>query len=405
MPGFRYEAIDQSGSATSGVINADSSRQVRQVLRDKGLFPVDVMELSAEERTMGGAGAPWLRVSAGALSLMMRQLSSLVGANINVEKALTALIEQTDSKRLKQALAGVRGEVLEGRDLSQAMRGYPSVFPEFYHAVVAVGENSGKLDKVLLKLADYTERSDDLRRKTTLAFVYPAILTTVAFSATMGLMVYVVPQVVKVFKRTHQELPMLTKALIALSDFILATWMWWLAGGVAAVLGARWLLKDPDIRRKFHKRLMNAPMAGWFVRSSNMARLSSALAILVASGVPLLKALQAGTGVVSLIPMKEALEDIMKDVREGGGLTRSMERRKGMFPPMLLHFVSSGESSGKLGEMLERAADQQAKDLEHRIAALTSILEPALILTMGGIVLTIVLAVLMPIFELNQIVK
>ncbi len=293
MPGFRYEAIDQSGSATSGVINADSSRQVRQVLRDKGLFPVDVLELSAEERTMGGAGAPWLRVSAGALSLMMRQLSSLVGANINVEKALTALIEQTDSKRLKQALAGVRGEVLEGRDLSQAMRGYPSVFPEFYHAVVAVGENSGKLDKVLLKLADYTERSDDLRRKTTLAFVYPAILTTVAFSATMGLMVYVVPQVVKVFKRTHQELPMLTKALIALSDFILATWMWWLAGGVAAVLGVRWLLKDPDIRRKFHKRLMDAPMAGWFVRSSNMARLSSALAILVASGVPLLKALQA----------------------------------------------------------------------------------------------------------------
>jgi general secretion pathway protein F len=404
MPGFKYEAIDQAGVATSGVINADGPRQARQTLRDKGLFPVNVSEVSTEERTLG-AGAPWLRVSAGALSLMMRQLSSLVGANINVERSLTALIEQTDSKRLKQALAGVRGEVLEGRDLSQAMRGYPSVFPEFYHAVVAVGENSGKLDKVLLKLADYTERSDDLRRKTTLAFVYPAILTTVAFTATMGLLIYVVPQIVKVFKRTHQQLPLLTRALIALSDFMLATWMWWLAGIVAAVLAGRWLLKDPDNRREFHKWLMDAPMAGWLVRSANMARLSSALAILVASGVPLLKALQAGTGVVSLIPMKEAVADIMADVREGGGLSRSMERRKGMFPPMLLHFVASGESSGKLGEMLERAAEQQAKDLEHRIAAFTSILEPALILTMGGVVLTIVLAVLMPIFELNQIVK
>jgi general secretion pathway protein F len=404
MPGFKYEAIDQSGGATSGVINADSPRQARQTLRDQGLFPVNVSELSPEERTMG-AGAPWLRVSAGALSLMMRQLSSLVGANINVERSLTALIEQTDSKRLKQALAGVRGEVLEGRDLSQAMRGYPSVFPEFYHAVVAVGENSGKLDKVLLKLADYTERSDDLRRKTTLAFVYPAILTTVAFSATMGLLIYVVPQIVKVFKRTHQQLPLLTRALIALSDFMLATWMWWLGLIVAAVLTGRWLLKDPDNQRQFHKWLMDAPMAGWLVRSANMARLSSALAILVASGVPLLKALQAGIGVVNLIPLKEAIADIMRDVREGGGLGRSMERRKGIFPPMLLHFVSSGESSGKLGEMLERAAEQQAKDLEHRIAAFTSILEPALILTMGGIVLTIVLAVLMPIFELNQIVK
>lgn len=404
MPGFKYEAIDQSGVATNGLINADSPRQARQTLRDKGLFPVNVSEVSTEERTMG-AGAPWLRVSAGALSLMMRQLSSLVGANINVERSLTALIEQTDSKRLKQALAGVRGEVLEGRDLSQAMRGYPSVFPEFYHAVVAVGENSGKLDKVLLKLADYTERSDDLRRKTTLAFVYPAILTTVAFVATMGLLIYVVPQIVKVFKRTHQQLPLLTRALISLSDFMLATWMWWLAGGVAVFFAGRWLLKDPDMRREFHKWLMDAPMAGWLVRSANMARLSSALAILVASGVPLLKALQAGTGVVSLIPMKEAIAEIMGDVREGAGLSRSMERRKGMFPPMLLHFVASGESSGKLGEMLERAAEQQAKDLEHRIAAFTSILEPALILTMGGIVLTIVLAVLMPIFELNQIVK
>jgi len=404
MPGFKYEAIDQVGVSTSGVINADGPRQARQTLRDKGLFPVNVSEVSTEERTLG-AGAPWLRVSAGALSLMMRQLSSLVGANINVERSLTALIEQTDSKRLKQALAGVRGEVLEGRDLSQAMRGYPSVFPEFYHAIVAVGENSGKLDTVLLKLADYTERSDDLRRKTTLAFVYPAILTTVAFAATMGLLIYVVPQIVKVFKRTHQQLPLLTRALIALSDFMLVTWMWWLAGIVAAVLAWRWFLKDPDNRRKFHKWLMDAPMVGWLVRSANMARLSSALAILVASGVPLLKALQAGTGVVSLIPMKEAVVDVMADVREGGGLSRSMERRKGMFPPMLLHFVASGESSGKLGEMLERAAEQQAKDLEHRIAAFTSILEPALILTMGGVVLTIVLAVLMPIFELNQIVK
>lgn len=405
MPGFKYEAIDQAGAATSGLINADSPRQVRQTLRDKGLFPLNVSEVSSEKRLAGGAGAPWMRVSAGALSLMMRQLASLVGANIAVEKALTALVEQTDSKRLKQALAGVRGEVLEGKDLSYAMRGYPSVFPEFYHAVVAIGESSGKLDKVLLKLADYTERSDDLRRKTTLAFVYPAILTVVAFVATMGLLIYVVPQVVKVFKRTHQELPLLTQALIGLSDFMLATWMWWLAGGVAAFLTARWLLKDTDNRRKFHKWLMNAPMAGWLVRSANMARLTSALAILVASGVPLLKALQAGIGVVSLIPLKEALEDIMRSVREGGGLGRSMEQRKGMFPPMLLHFVSSGESSGKLGEMLERAAEQQAKDLEHRISAFTSILEPALILTMGGIVLTIVLAVLMPIFELNQIVK
>lgn len=405
MPGFKYEAVDQAGASLSGVINADGPRQARQILRNKGLFPVDVAEVTAEERAGVASRAPWARITSGALSLMMRQLSSLVAANIPIERALTALIEQTDSRRLKQALAGVRGEVLEGRDLSQAMRGYPSVFPAFYHAVVAVGESSGKLDKVLLKLADYTERSDDLRRKTTLAFVYPLILTTVAFAATAGLLIYVVPQVVKVFKRTHQELPFLTKALIALSDFARATWMWWAVGAVAAFFLARWALKDHDTRRQFHKWLMDAPLAGWFTRSSNMARLTSALAILVASGVPLLKALQAGAGVVTLIPVSEALGDIMREVREGGGLARSMERRKGIFPPLLLHFVSGGESSGKLGEMFERAADQQAKDLENRIAAFTSVLEPALILTMGGVVLTIVLAVLMPIFELNQIVK
>ncbi|TXT23491.1 MAG: proteinral secretion pathway protein F [Gallionellaceae bacterium] len=406
MAAFRYEALDSTGQITRGVIEADGLRQARARLRELGLIAVAVHAVT-QETLNTSKGRRWFRgrgINAGQLSLLTRQLATLLDAGLTIEQALSAMIEQSESETVRQVLAGVRAELQSGQTLAQALSHYESVFPEIYRALVKAGEASGELARVLLRLADYTEARQVLRQKVGLAFVYPAIVTLVALLVIAGLLVYVVPQVVGVFQHTHQTLPLLTRLLIGLSSALQASWLYLLGGVVTAGLGARILWQREVARYWWHMRSLRLPVFGRMVRGLNTARMASTLAILSASGVPLLASLQAAAGVVSNLPMRRALEDASKKVREGVGFSRALAV-SGLFPPILIHLIASGESSGRLDAMLDRAAKQQEQEIGGYISVLISLLEPALILIMGGVVLMIVLAILLPIIEMNQIVR
>lgn len=405
MAAFRYEAYDAAGRLQKGVLEADTARQLRAKLREQGLLVAAVEALTEAGVTGGGGRFSWRRRLSGAqLSLITRQFATLLAAGLPVEQTLNALIEQADTDYQRHVLAGVRGEVLAGHSLARALQKYPRVFPDLYVTLVAAGEQSGKLGEVMERLADYTESHQALRQKVGLAFVYPAIVTLVAGAVVLGLLTYVVPQVVSVFANTNQTLPWLTRALIGLSDFLRASWWLWLIALVAAVWTARRALARPGPRLRFHRWLLRLPLVGTMVRGVNSAQLASTLGILVGSGVPLLAALQAGAGVVGNLPMRQAVEGAARRVREGGSLSRALAAAH-LFPPMLVHMIASGEASGRLVHMLERAAEQQSREMENRVMGLTSLLEPLLIVVMGGVVLVIVLAILLPIFEMNQMVR
>jgi general secretion pathway protein F len=405
MAAFRYEAYDAAGRLQKGVQEADTARQLRARLREQGLMVAEVETLS--EATLASGGGRWRlrrRLSGAQLSLITRQFATLLAAGLPVEQTLNALIEQADTDYQRQVLAGVRGEVLAGHTLARSLQKYPRVFPELYVTLVVAGEQSGRLGEVMERLADYTESHQALRQKVGLAFVYPAIVTLVAGAVVLGLLTYVVPQVVSVFQNTNQALPLLTVALIGLSDFLRASWWLWLGVIAVAVWAARRALAQPGPRLRFHRWLLRLPLVGTMVRGVNSAQLASTLGILVGSGVPLLAALQAGAGVVNNLPMRHAVEEAARKVREGGSLSRALAVSR-LYPPMLVHMIASGEASGRLVHMLERAAEQQGREMENRVMALTSLLEPLLIVVMGAVVLVIVLAILLPIFEMNQLVR
>ena len=403
MAGFKYQAIDSEGKVKKGVIESDSARQVRSMLRDQGLIPVEVDQLTQSTKS---TDAKKIRgsLSISELSLLTRQLATLLSAGLTIEQTLNALIEQAETQQQRQIFAGVRGEVLAGQPLARAMSHYPNIFPELYRTLVEAGEHSGQLAPVLLKLADYTEDRQALRQKVSLAFVYPAIITVVAILVVTGLLTYVVPQVVQVFQHTNQALPLLTRVLIAVSGFLRHFGLYLLGGLIVSGWFGVNALKKPLVREKFDLWILSLPIIGKLVRGLNTARLSSTLAILVGSRVPLLASLKAGIGVVSNLPMKHALEETQRLVREGTSLSRALNSQK-RFPPLMVHLIASGETSGRLPEMLERAATAQTREVENRIATLVSLLEPLLILTMGLVVLAIVLAILLPIMELNTLVK
>jgi general secretion pathway protein F len=407
MAAFRYETLDASGQESRGVIEADTLRQARANLRDSGLTVISVQAVSQDNLQTGASGS-WRErfrsgISSAQLSLITRQLATLLTAGLTLEQAFNALIEQSESETVTQVLAGVRAEILAGHTLAQAMGKYERVFPDIYRALVKAGESSGELGHVMLKLADYTESRQALQQKVGLAFVYPAIVTAVALLVVSGLLMYVVPQVVSVFQQSHQNLPLLTRLLIGLSTGLQATWGYLLILIVTTLLGARMVLQREEIRFQWHLRVLKLPVFGRLVRGINAARMASTLAILAGSGVPLLISLQAATGVVNNLPMRRALEEAAKKVREGVELSRALAVSK-LFPPILIHLIASGESSGKLDAMLERAAIQQEQEVGNYTSILTALLEPVLILSMGGVVLLIVLAILMPIIEMNQMV-
>ena len=402
MPGFRYQAYSVEGKLHKGVLEADSARQARATLRDQGLTPYRVEVIAANDPAAGARFRP-VALSPTELTQLTRGLASLLEAGLTVEQAFNALIEQAENERLRQVLAALRGEVIAGNTIAKALASFPNVFSELYRTLVAAGEASGQLPRVLSKLSDYLEDRQALRAKLALALIYPSIVLGVAIVVVGALLVYVLPQVVQVFQHAHQQLPILTRALIAFSTFLQATWGLWIALAVVAAVAVTMLLRRARSRAAIHRFLWRAPVVGRVLRHLDAARLAATLSILVGSRVPILQALEAGTGVMTLVPMREALATASRGVREGMPLARALAATRA-FPPVMVHLIASGETSGRLDEALERAARQQQGDIAIRLSAFTAIFEPAMILFMGGVVLTIVLAILLPIFQLNSLI-
>ena len=401
MTAFRYRALDADGQESNGVVEADTARAARGLLRERGLFPLDVAGVT---QAGGSRFARRRRLSDSDLTLVTRQWSTLLSSGLTVEQALAALIEQSETETQRQLLAGVRSEVLAGYSLRAALDRFPHAFPPIYRASVAAGEKSGELPTVMNQLADYLERANGLRQKTLQALLYPAIVAVVALLVVIGLMTYVVPQVVTVFQQGKQALPWLTRALIATSD-LLRNWGWLLLlAGVAAAIAGRFALRSTAVRRQWHRRLLSLPVIGRHLRTLDATRFGSTLSILAGSGVPLLSALDAGRQVISLLPLGDAVAVAADRVREGQPLSRALGASR-QFPPLMVHMIANGEATGRLGEMLDRAARLQQQELENRTAALTALLEPLLLLMMGGMVLLIVLAVMQPIIEINTLLK
>ena len=404
MPGYRYTAYDIDGREQRGVLESDSPRLARSQLRNQGLFPLDVTLIEAANDADASAARRSGKLGTADLARVTRQLATLLGAGLTVEQTFDALIEQAESEKERQLLARLRGSVLEGHSLGKALTAYPETFSDLYQTLVSAGEASGKLPDVLLRLADHVEAQQAMRQKLLVAMIYPVIVLTVCILVVGGLMIYVVPQVVGVFETTKQTLPWFTRALLAFSRFLQTTGIFWLLIVIAAVVAARAALKRPHLRRRWHGWLLSFPIVGKTIRAQQSSQLAATLSILVGSGVPVLAALSASVGVVTNIPMRDALERAAINVREGAGLSQAIGQSK-RFPPVLVHLIASGEASGKLPQTLTTAADQQQRDIETRTAALAALIEPAMILFMGAVVLAIVLAVLLPIFELNQLVK
>lgn len=405
MGAFEYTALDASGRERKGVIEGDAPRQVRQQLREKGLTPLDLQEVAERETRTSKSFSLFRRgISATDLALITRQLATLVRAALPLEECLRAASQQTDRARLKSMLMAVRSRVMEGHTLAAGLGDFKHVFPELYRTTVEAGEHSGHLDRVLERLADYTENRQQMRQKIQLAVFYPALLTIVAILVVGGLMTFVVPQVVQVFDNIGQDLPPLTRGLIATSDF-LRNQGGWIILAIAAGLGVfSWMLRNEDFRRAWHRTQLSMPLIGRLVRGMNTGRFARTFSILTASGVSVLEALRISAQVVSNLPMREAVDEAAARVREGASIAAALEK-SGYFPPMTVHLIASGEASGKLEEMLERSAMNQEREIETLIAALLGLFEPLLILVMGGVVLVIVLAILLPIFDLNQLVQ
>jgi len=407
MPAFSWTALDAHGRTRKGVQEGDSARLVRQALREQGLTPLAVEETAQQLRagdTGRGLGRFRGRISAGELALITRQLATLVQAGLPLETALGSVARQSEKAALRNLIHAVRSRVMEGHPLADALGEHPRVFPELYRATVAAGEQSGHLDAVLERLADYTEAREALRRRIQLALFYPGLLTLMAIVVVMGLLTYVVPQVTQVFEHLGQELPDLTQALLALSAFLRDDGLWLLAGLIAGLLAFRRALRHARVKRRWHHLLLRLPLAGRLIRGVNTARFARTLGILAAAGVPILEALRIAASVMDNLPMREAVEEATLRVREGVSIARALEESR-LFPPMTVQLIASGEQSGRLRPMLERAAAQQEGELAAIIATALGLFEPVLIMVMGGVVLIIVLAILLPIFELNQLVK
>ncbi len=402
MPGYHYKAVDAGGRETRGVLEVDSPRQARAQLREQGLFPLEVTQLDAANDPAAPQRAA--RLSTTDLTNITRQLATLLAAGLTVDGTLTALIEQADKQQEKQILAGLRGDVLAGKSLAAAMGRYPRVFSALYRTLVNAGESSGKLADVLLKLADYVEERQALKQKLQLALIYPAIVLTVSIIVVIALLTYVVPQVVGVFQNTNQTLPLLTRMLLGFSSFVQITGIYWLISGAIALWLARRALKNINTQRRCDNVLLTTPIVGRMARSRNAAQLASTLSILVGSGVPVVTALAASSGVLTNLPMREALERATRAVQEGASLSRALGASR-LFPPVMVHLIASGEASGRLPETLGSAARQQQNEVTLRVTAFATLAEPLLILGMGVVVLIIVLAILLPILELNQLVR
>ncbi|HEY1773462.1 MAG TPA: type II secretion system inner membrane protein GspF [Gammaproteobacteria bacterium] len=403
MGAFVYIALDPKGHEQKGVLEGDTPRQVRQQLREQGLTPLEVNEAASRETNAPRAFGIGRGISASDLALITRQLATLVRSALPVEEALLAASEQSEKPRLKSMLLAVRARVMEGHTLAQGLSQFPHVFPEIFRSTVAAGEHTGHLDGVLERLADYAETRQLLRQKIGLAMLYPVILSVVALLIVTMLMIYVVPKITAVYIQSKKALPVLTEVLIWISDTLRQDGIYLLILLVAAGFGISYLFRNPEVQRRWDAQKLRLVLVGRLVRGLNTARFTRTLSILAGSGVPVLEALRISGEVVENIPMREAVADATLRVREGSSISQALGRSR-LFPPITVHLIASGETSGQLSQMLERAAQHQERELEALTARLVGVFEPVLILLMGAMVMVIVLGVLLPIFDMNTMV-
>ena len=403
MAAFEYKALDENGKNRKGIIEADTARQIRQQLREQGLTPLNVDEVTQQQNNNQGSSLFQQRISAMDLALITRQLSTLLSSGMPLEETLRAVAAQNEKNKIKRVLLSVRSKVREGQSLSTGLGEFPSVFPELYRKTVEAGEESGHLDNVLDRLADYTEAKQEMQQKTLMALFYPALLIIISILIVIALLTFVVPQMVQVFNNVSQELPAATQILIAISDFLKNNGLWLLLGLFLGGFMIRSILRQPAPKMAWHQFLLKVPFTGRLIRSSNSARFARTLSILTSSNVQILEALRIAGQVVNNLPMRKAVESITGKVKEGASIHASMEQ-SGYFPPMTVSLISSGEASGNLEDMLARAANIQEREIESILTTTLSLLGPIMLLIMGGIVLFIVLATLLPVFDLNQLV-
>jgi general secretion pathway protein F len=404
MGAYQFVAVDGGGKEHRGVLEGDTPRHVRQLLRERQLLPVEVAEIEEREHKTRRQFSLFRGISGLDLALLTRQLATLVKAGLPLDEALQAVSEHTEKPRLKSIILGVRAKVVEGHPLASGLDEFPHAFPAVYRATVMAGEQAGQLDSVLERLADYTESRHGLRQKVAQAMVYPILLTVIALGIITVMLVVVVPKIVTVFETTGQELPIMTRALIAISNFVQNWWFLLIAAIGIGIFAIVKLLAQEHIRRRVHGWLLRTPLLGRVTRGLNTARFTRTLSILTASGVPALEALRISASVIANLPMRAAVEEAAIRVREGGAIGRSLAQSK-LFPPITIHLISSGEASGELDAMLERAANHQEGEMDGLLAMMLSVLEPLLIVIMGLVVLGIVMAILLPIFQINQLVR
>jgi general secretion pathway protein F len=400
MSAYRWEAVDAKGRVREGVLEAPTPRDARDQLRAGGLTPTAIEAAAAS----GGDGFALLRLPAPLLAMTTRQLATLTQSGLPLDQALAAVAEQADDRRAAKLMTELRAQVSAGESLPAAMARYPRAFSPLYRGLVGAGADTGRLPEVLARLADYLEAREAMRQKVVLALIYPALVTVIAFAVIAVLLVYVVPQVVAVYEQSRQTLPWLTRALIASSAFLRATGWLWLALAAGALVAFALANRRPAFRARWHAFVLRLPVAGRLAKSLDTARFASTLSILAGSGAPLLRSLDAAAGVVRLLPLRSAAGAATALVREGVALSRALREQR-VFPPVLIHLVASGEQSGKLAPMLARAAEELERDAERRLAWLAALLQPALIVLMGGIVLVLVLAIMLPIVSMNQLIR
>ena len=404
MAAFEYKALDEKGRQKKGVVEADSARQVRQQLREKGFAPLSVEQSVETKQSTSNLFAQKRRLSVKELSLLTRQIATLIQAGIPIEETLGAVASQSEKTNVRSMLLSVRSKVLEGYSFADSLAEFPIAFPHLYRSTVAAGEHAGHLDLVLNRLADYTEARHQARQKIQLAAIYPIILCVVAISIVVFLLTYVVPDIIEVFVNNGQELPALTQGLLTVSDFLadygMAIFIILVVSGIGFKLG----LRQDKFRFAYHRRLLGMPFIKKISRGSNTSQFASTLSILNSSGVPLVDAMRISSEVIANDCLKAALVEASTRVSEGGNLHLSLEQT-GYFPPMMIHMIASGESSGELDQMLERTALQQESDLQGLIETIVGLFEPLMLLFMGGVVLIIVLAIMLPILNMSNLVS
>lgn len=398
MGAFQYQALKKNGSANKGIIEADSERHARQLLREKGLIPTSVKQL-----TQHPVGIAKSKISAADLSLLTRQLATLLAAGIPVEESLKGVSEQTEKDKTRELIIGVRAKVLEGYGLAQAMSCYPHAFPELYRATVNSGEQTGKLDAVLQKLADYTENQQHTRQKIQQALIYPALMIIVSISIISFLLTFVVPKIIEVFTSSGQALPQMTEWLIVVSYFIKTYGIYFLLVLILLMIGFKQSLKNVRIKMLWHRLLLKIPMVSYLIKTVNVSRYIHTFSILFAAGVSVLETMKVSSSLVTHLVIKKAFDAATVRVREGSGISESLKETQ-FITPMAIHLISSGEKSGQLSSMMERAADTLDSEVKRIIETSLTLLEPIVILIMGAVVLFIVLATLLPIFSMEQLV-